>query len=110
MTDFYFVPADAIHLKRERAKARELRGSQWWKQQLGKGICYHCEQRFDAELLTMDHVLPLARGGKSSRKNVVVACKDCNSKKKYKTSAEMALEALNERTIEGTVSVEDYDE
>jgi 5-methylcytosine-specific restriction endonuclease McrA len=31
----------------------------------------------------MEHVIPLIRGGKSSKGNVVPACKDCNTKKKY---------------------------
>jgi 5-methylcytosine-specific restriction endonuclease McrA len=30
----------------------------------------------------MDHVVPLIRGGRSSRGNVVPACKECNNKKK----------------------------
>ncbi len=31
----------------------------------------------------MDHLVPLVRGGKSSKGNLVPACKDCNNKKKY---------------------------
>jgi 5-methylcytosine-specific restriction endonuclease McrA len=29
----------------------------------------------------MDHVVPLGRGGRSVRGNVVPSCKDCNSRK-----------------------------
>jgi 5-methylcytosine-specific restriction endonuclease McrA len=29
----------------------------------------------------MDHLVPLGRGGRSVRGNVVPACKDCNSRK-----------------------------
>ena len=29
----------------------------------------------------MDHVVPLGRGGRSVRGNVVPACKDCNARK-----------------------------
>jgi 5-methylcytosine-specific restriction endonuclease McrA len=29
----------------------------------------------------MDHLIPLIRGGRSVRGNMVPACKDCNSKK-----------------------------
>ena len=29
----------------------------------------------------MDHLIPLARGGKSERHNLVPACKECNNKK-----------------------------
>ncbi len=31
----------------------------------------------------MDHIVPMARGGKSTKGNVVPACKVCNNKKKY---------------------------
>lgn len=92
--EIYFAPASEQHQKREKSKARELRQSSWWKQTLGRGVCYHCEQKFLISELTMDHLIPIARGGKSDKKNCVPSCKDCNSKKGYKTRAEMALEDL----------------
>lgn len=90
----WFTAAPPEHQKREKAKARELRQSQWWKQQLGKGVCAHCGGRFKPSELTMDHVIPIARGGKSSKKNCVPSCKPCNTEKGYKTRAEIALEKL----------------
>jgi 5-methylcytosine-specific restriction endonuclease McrA len=72
-----------IAIKQERQKARELRQSQWWKRQLARGHCYYCGKSFPPSELTMDHVVPLARGGKSKKGNVVTACRDCNNKKKY---------------------------
>jgi 5-methylcytosine-specific restriction endonuclease McrA len=33
--------------------------------------------------LTMDHIVPLVRGGKSTKGNCVPACKECNNKKKH---------------------------
>lgn len=90
----YFTPASTEHQKREKLKARELRSSSWWKGQLGKGTCYHCEQKFKTSELTMDHLVAIVRGGKSDKKNCVPSCKDCNSKKGYKTRAELAMEDL----------------
>ncbi|HEY1080056.1 MAG TPA: HNH endonuclease [Bdellovibrio sp.] len=92
--DHFFSPASPEHQKREKAKARELRMGQWWKQEVGKGLCYHCGQKFKPAELTMDHLIPIARGGKSNKNNCVPSCKDCNNKKGYKTRAEMALEEL----------------
>ena len=91
---FPYVSEDPKTIAREREKARELRKSSWWKQQLGKGVCYHCEQKFPKEDLTMDHLIPLARGGRSTKKNIVVACKQCNSLKKNLTVAELRLREL----------------
>ncbi len=70
-------------LKKARAKARELRQSQWWKRKRSEGICYFCRRKFPPKDLTMDHIVPLIRGGKSTRSNVVPCCKECNDKKKY---------------------------
>ena len=81
--DGYFVPADEDHVRREKDKARELRRSQWWKNELGHGKCHYCGQRVPPKELTMDHVVPISRGGMSRKGNVVPCCKNCNTKKKY---------------------------
>ncbi len=96
--DNYFTPASESHKKIEKAKARELRISVWWKQLVGKGICYHCEKKFKSEDLTMDHLIPIARGGKSDKKNCVPSCKECNTKKGYKTRAELAMDEMKAKT------------
>ncbi len=90
----YIETVDESHVKRERAKAREIRSSSWWKQQIGRGVCYLCEKKFALDLLTMEHLIPLSRGGRSTKKNIVVACKQCNSLKKNLTVAELRLSSL----------------
>lgn len=40
--------------------------------------CQYCGDEFRAEDLTFDHVIPKARGGKTSWENVVAACQHCN--------------------------------
>lgn len=83
MTNEFFTTADEGHIKREKAKAREMRNSQWWKRKRSTGICYYCGGTFRPAELTMDHLVPVVRGGKSVQGNLVPACKECNSKKKY---------------------------
>lgn len=73
------VPDNAI--KAEKNKARELKTSQWWKREISRGVCHYCGQKIPPDELTMDHVVPLVRGGKTTKGNVVPACKTCNSKK-----------------------------
>jgi 5-methylcytosine-specific restriction enzyme A len=80
MSEFY-APVDPDELKRQRARARALRDSQWWKRKTSTGTCHYCRRRVGHTALTMDHVVPLGRGGTSSRGNVVPACKDCNTRK-----------------------------
>ncbi len=81
MDPFEFEIDDAS-IKRERYKARQLRESQWWKRRVAKGVCGYCGQSAPPKELTMDHIVPLARGGKSTKGNVVPACKTCNNAKK----------------------------
>jgi 5-methylcytosine-specific restriction protein A len=69
-------------IKRERRKARDLRSSQWWKRRLNKGVCHYCGRAVPPQDLTMDHIVPIARGGKSTKGNVAAACKECNNAKK----------------------------
>jgi 5-methylcytosine-specific restriction protein A len=87
----FYAPAPEAHMKKERAKAKLLRETQWWKQRLAKGICHYCEKKFDPSQLTMDHIIPVGRGGHSAKGNVVVACKACNTHKKHLTPAELIL-------------------
>ncbi len=42
---------------------------------------HRCQYCYAAEELTLDHVVPKSRGGRSSWDNLVTACKRCNSKK-----------------------------
>ncbi len=74
---------DDTSIKRERYKARQLRESQWWKRRVAKGVCEYCGQAAPSKELTMDHIVPLARGGKSTKGNVAPACKTCNNAKKH---------------------------
>ncbi len=78
----YYAPVDPEILKRERARARELRASQWWKRRIAAGVCSYCRRRVGPRALTMDHIVPIGRGGRSARGNVAPACKSCNTKKR----------------------------
>ena len=79
----FFVKADDTHTRREKAKARDLRQSQWWKNICARSECYYCKKRTAPQDLTMDHIVPIIRGGRTTRKNVIPACKECNTKKSY---------------------------
>lgn len=73
---------DEEEIRREKAKARELRKSRWWQNRLAAGVCFYCGGKFPPAALTMDHLVPIARGGKSTRGNLVPSCKECNNRKK----------------------------
>ena len=96
MDDWIEINKDDAHVKREREKARELRKSQWWKEQLSRGTCHYCGKKFPPEELTFDHIVPVVRGGRSTRGNMVVCCKPCNQSKSCLTPAEQLLSLLGE--------------
>jgi len=79
----FTVEATDQEIKREKEKARVLRKTRWWQQKIARGECYYCGRRVTPAELTMDHVVPLVRGGKSVKGNVAPVCKECNTKKKY---------------------------
>ena len=47
--------------------------------------CQYCLQRFPKKELTVDHVLPTSKGGKTTWDNCVCACNPCNSRKSNRT-------------------------
>lgn len=40
--------------------------------------CHWCQHDLTAETSTVDHVIPLSRGGSNGTDNLVLACKPCN--------------------------------
>jgi len=60
-----------------------MRKTGWWKRKCSAGKCYYCNSNVPPKDLTMDHIIPLARGGKSVKLNIVASCKKCNNNKKY---------------------------
>ncbi|MBI5408715.1 MAG: HNH endonuclease [Nitrospirae bacterium] len=81
--DYFISTASAEEIRKEKHKARELRKTQWWKRKRAEGKCYYCGKEASPQELTMDHIVPVIRGGKSAKNNVVPACKECNNKKKH---------------------------
>ena len=55
--------------------------------------CQYCGKRFSTSELSLDHVVPLSRGGLTTWENVVCACLKCNVRKGSKSpdDAGMAL-------------------
>ncbi|OQY59405.1 MAG: HNH endonuclease [Desulfobacteraceae bacterium 4572_88] len=91
LTDPFAFGLEESDIKRERRKARELRASQWWKRRCAKGVCHYCGCPIPPKELTMDHIVPISRGGRTTKGNVVPCCKECNNKKKYHLPMEQAL-------------------
>ena len=67
--------------KQERQKAKALKKSRWWHNLTQNCRCYYCDQELNFKSATMDHIIPISRGGRSTKGNLVPACAECNQKK-----------------------------
>lgn len=76
------IEIDDRIIRQEREKARTLRKQNWWKNRIASGVCHYCGRTVAPKDLTLDHIVPLARGGRSTKGNCVPACKECNNQKK----------------------------
>ncbi|GAA0146264.1 hypothetical protein Leryth_012260 [Lithospermum erythrorhizon] len=57
---------------------------------------FTCQYCSSGDKLTIDHVIPIARGGEWTWENLVTACASCNSKKGHKTLAETNMKLMKE--------------
>lgn len=59
-----------------------------------KHACQYCGSKPSTDRLTVDHVLPRVRGGKSCWANCVLSCIACNSRKADRTPSEAGMDFL----------------
>jgi hypothetical protein len=72
---------------RYRARTMLARGSHSFEQWMARvkifrWRCYYCSSRLNLRTLTKDHRVPLSKGGTDFARNLVPACKSCNSGKR----------------------------
>jgi len=65
-----------------------------------KFICQYCGIK--EKKMTVDHVLPSSRGGKSNFENCVASCKPCNNKKNDRTPREANM-VLRKQPFQPTI-------
>lgn len=87
----------ALNHKRKASKrgasVSDLTASQWRQIKDVYGHrCVYCNRRM--KRLTMDHVIPLARGGSHTASNVVPACRSCNLRKGVKPAPPYQMSLL----------------
>ncbi len=58
--------------------------------------CQYCGRRFHAEKLSLDHVTPRCRGGRTTWENIVTACLPCNVRKGGRNPREASMRLLRD--------------
>ncbi len=59
-----------------------------------QNTCQYCGRRPGTSELSIDHVLPRSRGGRSSWENCVLSCMECNRRKGSRTPTEAGLRLI----------------
>lgn len=83
-----------IRLNNCSPRNRRLHGPRFSRQNvyLRDGYrCQYCNLAGPLQNLTMDHLIPSARGGQTTWENIVTACKSCNLRKGARTIEELGL-------------------
>jgi 5-methylcytosine-specific restriction endonuclease McrA len=71
--------------------ARVVVFSRWNLFKRDRYRCQYCGARPGTGEMTVDHIVPRSRGGVSSWENCVLACLDCNSRKRNRTPDESGM-------------------
>ncbi|NQU25477.1 MAG: HNH endonuclease [Candidatus Nealsonbacteria bacterium] len=79
LLSFDRVPRQKLHLNRRAVLARD------------ESVCQYCGRHFPLHQLSVDHVIPQSRNGKTEWENVVCACLACNAKKGGHTPKEARM-------------------
>jgi 5-methylcytosine-specific restriction endonuclease McrA len=80
-----------VRLKTYARQERRVRFSRENVFRRDKYKCMYCGCIGTAKTLTMDHVVPRSKGGKTSWDNIVSCCRPCNAKKAAKTPEEAKM-------------------
>lgn len=67
-------------------------------------MCQYCKKKLKWETVTIDHVLPSSRGGKTSWLNCVTACKQCNKKKANRTPDEAGIRLIKRPSMPSSLN------
>lgn len=79
LTAFHRMPPRTVKFNRKNIYIRD------------EYTCQYCGAKPAREDLTIDHVIPRSRGGRSTWENVVLACQECNSRKGDRLLTEIGI-------------------
>jgi 5-methylcytosine-specific restriction endonuclease McrA len=97
----FIIPEVIIlpHYTRKPGHGKRLKYSRASIFKRDANTCQYCGRVFHRQELTVDHVTPKSRGGKSTWLNIATACKPCNGKKANRTPEEAGMKLLTQPKI-----------
>lgn len=88
------VPQVILLVTYDRVPKREVRFSRYNIFLRDNNTCQYCGRKLPRKELTIDHVIPKSRGGRTTWENVVTACVECNTRKGNKTPEEAGMRLI----------------
>lgn len=110
---FIIYEIDDYHVTKQRRGNSEQRFKLYEKQ---NGKCYICgrstkldsEHKNDDDFATVDHIIPVSKGGSNRRNNVALCCKLCNNLKgNFRYSEDLKKVILMELKERNLIKLED---
>lgn len=89
----FLVPALIRLTKQVAFRALQIRPTRNAIFKRDKYTCQYCGEK---SRISLDHVLPVSRGGKNTWENLVTACFSCNNKKGNRTPEEANMKLLTQ--------------
>jgi 5-methylcytosine-specific restriction endonuclease McrA len=88
------VPRVILLLAFDRIPKRHVRFSRINVYARDRSTCQYCGRRFPRTDLNLDHVVPRAKGGRTTWENVVCSCLDCNRRKGGRTPQQSGMRLI----------------
>jgi len=88
------IPRVILLLFYERLPRREVKFTRKNIYERDGNRCQYCGKKFDSKNLNLDHVVPLARGGKTTWDNIVCSCLPCNTRKGGRSLNESGMKLI----------------
>lgn len=88
------VPRVIVLTRYDRFPRRVVRFSRYNIFLRDNNTCQYCGRKLPKHELTIDHVIPRSRGGKTTWENVVLCCIRCNRKKGGRTPQEAGMRLI----------------
>ena len=88
------IPEIIVLRKYDKLPDRDVKFSRENVYHRDKYTCCYCGKKFPVKLLSIDHIKPKCKGGKSTWDNIATACKPCNNLKDNKTPEEAHMKLL----------------
>jgi 5-methylcytosine-specific restriction endonuclease McrA len=91
---FIKVPRVIIILTFDKFPKRGVRFNRYNIFTRDRDICQYCGEHFPRGELSLDHVVPISRGGRTTWSNVICCCVECNKRKGGRIPKEAGMKLL----------------